>query len=96
MHACLAAANRDPARWERPDEFDPFRTLRPHLGFGFGPHTCLGAHVARAEISHGISALLDRFPDMRLDPDAPDPQFIGLYERGPDVVPVEFGRGLAS
>jgi cytochrome P450 len=96
VHACLAAANRDPARWERPDEFDPFRTLRPHLGFGFGPHTCLGAHVARAEISHGISALLDRFPDMRLDPDAPQPQFIGLYERGPDTVPVEFGRSLAS
>jgi cytochrome P450 len=34
VHVCLAAGNRDPARWERPDEFDPFRPLRPHLGFG--------------------------------------------------------------
>jgi cytochrome P450 len=91
MHVCLAAGNRDPARWERPDEFDPFRPLRPNLGFGHGPHTCLGAHVARAEITHGIGALLDRLPGLRLDPDAPQPRIIGLYERGPDTVPVRFG-----
>jgi cytochrome P450 len=96
VHACLAAANRDPARWEQPDDFDPFRTLRPHLGFGFGPHTCLGAHVARAEITHGVSALLDRFPEVRLDPSAPEPRFIGLYERGPDAVPVDFGGSLPA
>jgi cytochrome P450 len=88
VHACLAAANRDPARWERPDEFDPFRPLKPHLGFGHGPHTCLGMHVARAEMTHGITALLDRFPGLRLDPDAPEPRIIGLYERGPDAVRV--------
>ena len=46
VHACLAAANRDPVRWERPDDFDPFRPSKPHLGFGHGPHTCLGMHVA--------------------------------------------------
>jgi len=91
MHVCLAAGNRDPARWERPDEFDPLRPLRPNLGFGHGPHTCLGAHVARAEITQGIGALLDRLPGLRLDPDAPQPQIIGLYERGPDRVPVRFG-----
>jgi cytochrome P450 len=88
VHACLAEGNRDPVRWDRPDAFDPFRPLKSHLGFGYGPHTCLGAHVARAEITHGIGALLDRFPDLALDPDAPAPQFIGLYERGPDSVPV--------
>jgi cytochrome P450 len=91
VHVCLAAANRDPLRWERPDEFDPFRPVKQHLGFGHGPHTCLGMHVARAELSNGIGALLDRLPDLRLDPDAPPPQFIGLYERGPDAVPVRFG-----
>jgi cytochrome P450 len=92
VHACLAAANRDPARWERPDEFDPFRRPQAHIGFGSGPHTCLGAHVARMEISHGVGALLDRLPGLRLDPDRPAPRVIGLYERGPDAVPVAFGR----
>jgi cytochrome P450 len=90
IHACLAAANRDPSRWERPAEFDPFRPLKGHLGFGFGPHTCLGAHVARMEISHGVGALLDRLPGLRLDAERPAPQVIGLYERGPDAVPVRF------
>ncbi len=93
VHACLAAANRDPAKWERPDEFDPFRAPKPHLGFGFGPHTCLGAHVARMEMTHGIGALLDRFPALRLDPDAPQPRVIGLYERGPEAVPVLLRAG---
>lgn len=93
VHACLAAANRDPARWERPDEYDPFRPVKPHLGFGHGPHTCLGMHVARAEMTHGIGALLDRFDGMRLDPDAPAPRIIGLYERGPDAVPVRLSGG---
>ncbi|HWW45159.1 MAG TPA: cytochrome P450 [Acidimicrobiia bacterium] len=94
VHACLAAANRDPSRWERPDEFDPFRALKPHIGFGHGPHTCLGMHVARAEMTAGIGALLDRFPEMRLDPDAAAPRIVGLYERGPDAVPVRLrGEG---
>ena len=91
VHACLAAANRDPSRWERPNEFDPFRPLKPHIGFGHGPHTCLGMHVARAEMTCGIGALLDRVPGLQLDPDAPEPRIVGLYERGPDAVPVRFG-----
>jgi cytochrome P450 len=88
VHACLAAANRDPGRWAEPDVFDPFRPLKPHLGFGHGPHTCLGMHVAKTEMNHGIRTLLDRLPDLRLDSDAPAPRIIGLYERGPDSVPV--------
>jgi cytochrome P450 len=91
IHACLAAANRDPARWDRPDEFDPFRTPTPHLGFGHGVHACLGMHLARTEVTTGISSLLDRLPDLRLDPDQPPPRIIGLYERGPDAIPVRFG-----
>jgi cytochrome P450 len=88
VHTCLAAANRDPLRWERPDEFDPFRPLKPHIGFGFGPHTCLGMHVARAEMLTAIGALIDRLPNLRLDPDAPPPQIIGMYERGPTEINV--------
>ncbi len=91
MHICLAAANRDPARWERPDEFDPTRPPQAHIGFGNGAHICLGMHVARAEIATAIEALVTRLPDLRLDPDAPAPRLIGLYERGPTSVPVRFG-----
>jgi cytochrome P450 len=82
LHLCLGAANRDPARWERPDEYDIFRPMKPSLGFGGGPHICLGMHVARAEMMAGIGALLDRLPNLRLDPDTDPPRIIGMYERG--------------
>ena len=44
-----------------PNEFDIARPPRPSLGFGGGPHVCLGMHVARAQMQIGIGALLDRF-----------------------------------
>ncbi|WP_405182673.1 cytochrome P450 [Nocardia sp. NBC_01377] len=91
LHLCLGAANRDPARWENPDVFDIDRPLQPALTFGGGVHTCLGMHVARAEIRTGINALLDRLPNLRLDPDADAPRFIGMYERGATEIPVIFG-----
>ncbi len=91
LHLCLGAANRDPARWERPDEYDITRPPKPALAFGSGPHVCLGMHVARAEMNVGISTLLDRLPNLRLDPDAEPPSFIGMYERGATAIPVVFG-----
>lgn len=91
LHICLGAANRDPDRWERPDEFDAFRPARPTLAFGGGPHVCLGQHVARTEMTVALNALLDRLPNLRLDPDAEPPRFIGFYERGATAIPVRFG-----
>lgn len=91
LHLCLGAANRDPQRWERPDEYDIHRPLKPTLGFGGGPHICLGMHVARAEMAVGIGALLDRLPNLRLDPGAAPPEVIGFYERGVMDIPVVFG-----
>lgn len=91
LHLCLGAANRDPVRWERPDEYDVHRTVRPTLGFGGGPHVCLGMHVARAEMAVGIGALLDRLPNLRLDPAAEPPRAVGFYERGVMEIPVVFG-----
>jgi cytochrome P450 len=91
VHICLGSANRDPQRWERPDEYDPHRPARPTFAFGGGPHICLGMHVARAEMAVGIGALLDRLPDLRLDPEGPPPELIGLYERGVTEIPVLFG-----
>ena len=91
LHLCLGAANRDPARWERPDDYDITRPPKPALAFGNGAHVCLGMHVARAEMAVGINALLDRLPNLRLDPDAEPPGFIGMYERGATAISVVFG-----
>jgi cytochrome P450 len=90
LHLCLGAANHDPTRWERPDEYDITRPPKPTLAFGNGPHVCLGMHVARAEMNVGITALLDRLPNLRLDPDAEPPRNIGFYERGATAIPVVF------
>jgi cytochrome P450 len=90
LHLCVGAANRDPDRWEDPDTYDIMRPFKPALAFGSGPHTCIGMHVARAEMLTGINALLDRLPNLRLDPDAEQPRFIGMYERGATAIPVIF------
>jgi cytochrome P450 len=95
MHLCLGAANRDPKRWENPDVWDPHRPPKASLAFGGGPHICLGMHVARAEMVTAINALLDRLPNLRLDPDAEPPRFVGFYERGATAIPVVF-RGEPS
>lgn len=86
----LGAANRDPERWDEPHRFDPHRPARTHLGFAGGPHVCLGMHVARAEMNVAMSAVLDRLPGLRFDPEAPDVRIIGLEHRGPNRVPVVF------
>lgn len=65
----LAAANRDPAVFTDPDQFDITRTPNRHLGFGVGPHQCLGMNLARMELEASLRGLLDRFPKLRLDPE---------------------------
>jgi cytochrome P450 len=91
VHLCIGSANRDPARWENPDAYDIHRPLKSSLGFAQGAHICLGMHVARAELTTAIGALLDRLPNLRLDPQAEPPAVIGLYERGPSHIPVLWG-----
>jgi cytochrome P450 len=66
MMVLLAAAHRDPAVTERPDEFDPTRSSIRHLAFGHGPHFCLGAPLARMETAVALSAVTKRFPAARL------------------------------
>jgi cytochrome P450 len=86
----VAAANRDPMRYPDPDRFDPTRTNIAHLTFGGGPHLCLGMHLARMETAVAINALLDRLPDLRLDPNEPAPHVAGVAFRSPPTIPVEF------
>ena len=86
----VAAANRDPTRYPDPDRFDPTRRNIAHLTFGGGPHLCLGMHLARMEGTVAINALLDRLPDLRLDPSAPVPHVVGVAFRSPASLPVQF------
>jgi cytochrome P450 len=67
MLVLLAAAQRDPAEYDRPDTFDPDRGTLRHLGFGRGVHYCLGAPLGRLEAGVSLSAVTARFPDARLD-----------------------------
>ncbi|MET0134277.1 MAG: cytochrome P450 [Kibdelosporangium sp.] len=62
----VAAANRDPAVFDDPDRLDISRDAGRHLGFGYGPHHCLGAALARQEAEVAFRAVLDRFPDLAL------------------------------
>ncbi|AVL26376.1 putative cytochrome P450 [Nocardia brasiliensis NBRC 14402] len=62
----LLAANRDPLRFERPDDLDLHRTARGHLSFGHGVHQCLGQQLARIEMRAGFERLLRRFPTLEL------------------------------
>lgn len=85
----LGAANRDPSRWADPAAFDLHRPAKTNLAFGLGTHRCLGMNVAKVEMSVGIVALLDAFPDMRLDPAEPAPFLTGgLEQRGISGLPV--------
>ena len=65
----LAAANRDPRRWEAPDRFDTGRNAAGHVGFGAGIHMCVGQVLARMEGEAVLAALARRFA--RLEPAGP-------------------------
>ena len=84
------SASRDEARWAEPGEWDLDREPQQHMAFGTGPHQCLGMHLARMELEVGINAVLDRLPNLRLDPDAESPAISGYAFRGPQELPVLF------
>jgi cytochrome P450 len=89
---CIGSANHDPTRWEEPDRFDIFRPAQQHLAFAFGPHMCLGMHLARMETTVVLNRVLDRLPNLRLDPARADETSItGQVFRAPAHLPVLFG-----
>ncbi|MFD4610000.1 cytochrome P450 [Streptomyces sp. NPDC058440] len=62
----LASAHRDPARYPQPDRFDMHRADKGHLALGHGLHYCLGAALARTQLTLALDALLRLLPGMRL------------------------------
>lgn len=62
----LASANRDPAQFNKPDEFDIARSPNKHIAFGYGIHFCLGAALARLEAPIALNAFFERWPNARL------------------------------
>ena len=82
----LAAANRDPAQFENPDRFDITREPRDHVALGEGIHFCIGAPLARIEGAIAISAMLEKFPNIRIKDPSAEVAYKGSY----------FLRGLNS
>ena len=88
VHVNLGSANHDETRWDHPEAFDIFRPLKAHIAFAFGPHRCLGIHLATMETRVVLETLFERFPNLRLDPDAEDVHVTGMAFRSPLELPV--------
>jgi cytochrome P450 len=91
VYADAFAANRDPHAYPDPLVVDPHRTGPRHLQFGYGMHHCMGAALARMEITTVISRLTHEFPDLYLDADpATLPWDVGTVLRRPTSLPVRW------
>jgi cytochrome P450 len=84
----FGAANRDPAKFDRPDVLDLAREPNEHIAFGTGPHGCLGQHIARIEIDAMLSEVLSRMTDFEL---AAEPEWLpSNFISGPKAMPIRF------
>ena len=84
------AANRDPAMFPDADRVIIDRAENRHAAFGLGIHRCVGSNLARMEIPVALQEWLARFPEFRLDPDAPMTWSEGTV-RGPRELPLLLG-----
>jgi pulcherriminic acid synthase len=105
--ACLlAAGDRDPRKFERPDEFDifrrdndtarAFRASADHLTFGDGRHFCAGAKLAEIEMTIATNLILDQMTGPPRFPDGFVPEEHGVWFRGPECLLLEFDPALAA
>ncbi len=84
----LGSANRDETAFERADQFDIRRTPNRHIAFGFGPHFCLGANLARLEARIALEALLKRARSIELASAEPLPLNPSPFSRSFHSIPV--------
>ena len=84
------SANRDEDHFPDPFRFDIRRTPNEHVAFGFGPHFCLGASLARLELMVFFDRLLDRFGDLQLADDAEPSNRAANFVSGYEHLPVTF------
>jgi cytochrome P450 len=85
----VVSANRDSSVFPGADQLDLTRVNNPHLGYGAGPHHCLGAALARMELQEALGALLRRLPGLRLAVPESELQFKpGLVVRSLESLPV--------
>ena len=77
--AQLIGANHDPDRFENTAEIQTDRRPNAHIGFGFGPHVCLGMHLARTEAQIALERLFNRFPDLERAPKNAPPVYSERY-----------------
>jgi cytochrome P450 len=89
IRVLFAAANRDPARFDDPDQFTPDRPDNEHLGFSGGAHYCMGAPLARLEGQIALATLARRLVEPGLEGDPP-PYRPNAILRGPRHLPVAF------
>jgi len=88
----LAAANRDPARFDHADRLDLLRPDNHQLTFSQGIHYCLGAALARAELQEALPLLAQRMPKLTIDGDITwKPEGVGIF--GPEHMPITFAPG---
>lgn len=97
MRVIFGAANRDPKHWG--GDAEQFRVdratddVRQHLSFGFGIHYCVGAPLARMEGQVALRHIVERLPDLRLDPDGEPVRNHWYFARVWDALPVSFSPG---
>jgi cytochrome P450 len=92
--AASGAAGRDQSVFDRPGELDITRQPNPHLAFGYGPHFCPGAQLARMELQVSLQTFLSRLPGLRIAVPESDLSWqVGTVMRGLTAFPVSWDAG---
>jgi cytochrome P450 len=92
VHISLAAANHDDSVFTDPETYDLARSARPHVSFAGGPHTCVGIHLARMEMTAVLGEIFDALPGLRFAEPGGGCHVDGLGFRAPTALPVVWNQ----